>query len=940
MHINIRSLRKNFNTLQILLTELNVEFDIIVLTETWLNNNDNLDLYSLKGYHHEFNHRKFKKRGGGIGFYVRNNLRYKICEKFSISEERFMESFGLEININKNSIFRIIGIYKAPFVKIKEFNENFETFLNNVGSTKTYILGDFNIDLLSNKDNLVQDFINIMHMHSFSPIINKPTRITKTTATLIDNIWINSKSNNLYNGIILNDTTDHFPIFLTERHTKVQYRHETKYTTKRQLKDHNITSLKNDLSILKWHNVLKCQNPEEAFNIFDETFLKYLNKNCPIKLCKISTSNNDKKWITNKLKNACRKKHSLYKEYLKNPNNITRVKYNTYRNKVKHFITKTEGQYYSTKLTRSNDINQTWKIIKNILKPNNNLKVTQSLTDDGHVITEPSQISKKFNEHFTTIGENLANKLPKKIPPFTNFLQNKILSSIYLRPTNKTELLEIVSNFKNKLSNDNDELNMKTIKTIFPTIVVPIEHLINISLTNGFFPTKLKQAKVLPFFKKGEKTDLNNYRPISILPQISKIFEKVYYNRLISFLDKNNIVTQSQYGFRKNSKTSYGIINMVENIHSALTTNKIPIGIFIDLQKAFDTIDHSILLEKLNHYGIRGPALKWLGSYLSNRNQYVLYNNCKSNLIYIRYGVPQGSILGPILFLIYINDIIYTSEKLSFVLFADDTNVFYVDDNLNNLSNNLKIELDKLRIWFLANKLSINISKTNYIIFGPKSNSELTILIGNEPIKKVESTKFLGVFIDQYLNWSQQINSVVCNITRNLNTINKIKHKLNKKALLHIYHSFIESHLSYCIEIWGNAPNNKLKKLETLQKQAIRLLEKLPHRTSTSYFFKTNNLLKFKDLIHSKLCCLGYMAHKNSLPSKLQTYFDMSLCQHPYPTRTNTHFRTNKFINKYSNTSVIEKTKRLFNNLPNETKMTPTIISFKKVLKQSCISSY
>jgi retron-type reverse transcriptase len=226
-------------------------------------------------------------------------------------------------------------------------------------------------------------------------------------------------------------------------------------------------------------------------------------------------------------------------------------------------------------------------------------------------------------------------------------------------------------------------------------LVNVLTHIINLSLENGIFPTKLKLAKVIPLFKQGDRTNVNNYRPISLLPQFSKIFEKVFYNRLSDFFEKFEILSKSQYGFRKKSSTSFAIIDMLSNIYNALNNNLLPIGVFIDLQKAFDTINHDILLFKLRHYGIRGLAYDWIKSYLIDRKQFVSLDDIYSETKSISCGVPQGSILGPLLFLIYINDIENTSKKLKFVLFADDTNIFYSDNNINNLKSNLELELEK-----------------------------------------------------------------------------------------------------------------------------------------------------------------------------------------------------------------------------------------------------
>jgi hypothetical protein len=918
-------------------------FDIIILTETWLTSQDDLNLYYLDGYTIEHINRNYRKRGGGILMYIKRSITYNLSKKFCINDELFMESLCIDIRTHKNTTVKILGIYKPPSVQIPLFCGQLETIINLIGQTKTYIVGDFNIDLLNRKnENKVHDFINILMAHSFVPLIDKPTRITDFSSTLIDNIWTNTTNTKLTAGVIVNDISDHFPVFLSEN---LQTNNKPKTQSavyKRQLNIHNTDALRMELTKLKWESVLNADDVNESFNNFYDTFLLKLDEYCPLKKQKSHLHKNKRtKWISNKLKNLCRKKNQLYKEFINQPNDTNRQRYVKYRNMAKHLLRKTESEYYTNKFANSNCINQTWQVIKSILNQSNAKEEITYITNNGCKLTDQKDICNTLNDHFIKIGETLSGKVPINLThDYSFYLKNKNTSTIYLKPIDKTELLEISKSFGNKLSSDCIDLNMKTLKTLLPAIITPMEHIINLSLKHGVFPDKLKLAKVTPVFKKGDKTNMNNYRPISLLPQISKLFEKTFYNRIINFLDINNILSPSQYGFRKNSRTSYGIIDMVEKIHKALINNKIPIGLFIDLQKAFDTIDHKILLSKLYHYGIRGTALQWIHSYLSNRTQFTLHNNVKSTLGNITCGVPQGSILGPILFLIYINDIINASTKLSYVLFADDTNIFYADDNIDILKSNMEIELQKLVTWFKTNKLTLNLEKTNFIIFGPHCNSDINLRIDNQSITKVEYTKFLGVFIDQNLNWSFHIEHICNKIVKNLSTIYRTKHKLTKTALRHLYNSLIDPHINYCIEIWGNVPDNKLIKISTLQKRAIRLIENINPYSPSTNCFKNNKILKIKDIIEMRLCTLGYTASKTKLPLNLQKYFNFTFNTHNYDTRNNKNFERSKYVNKFSKISIIEKIKYRFNNVKTEIKNQPTLASFKNKLKNQMIEKY
>ena len=275
----------------------------------------------------------------------------------------------------------------------------------------------------------------------------------------------------------------------------------------------------------------------------------------------------------------------------------------------------------------------------------------------------------------------------------------------------------------------------------------------NLSLSSGLVPEQMKVARVIPLFKS-DTLSLTNYRPVSVLPAFSKFLERIVYKRLDSFLNKYKILSCNQYGFRKNHSTSYALIQLYDKLSNAIDQGKVTLGLFIDLSKAFDTVNHDILLAKLEFYGVRGAALQWFKSYLSGRSQFVQYNGYKSSLKYVECGVPQGSILGPLLFLIYINDLCNVSKALDFILFADDTNIFFSHKDPIVLMELVNTELQKLSCWFQANKLSINVKKSNYIIFKTSQNRQklnLDFSINDTKIDRITETMFLGVIIDECL---------------------------------------------------------------------------------------------------------------------------------------------------------------------------------------------
>ena len=290
----------------------------------------------------------------------------------------------------------------------------------------------------------------------------------------------------------------------------------------------------------------------------------------------------------------------------------------------------------------------------------------------------------------------------------------------------------------------------------------------------------------MPIHKGGPADELNNYRPISLLSVFDKIFEKLMHKRLYNFLESQNILFDNQFGFRKNNSTSYALIQITERIKETIDKKKYGCGIFIDLRKAFDTVNHEILLNKLDHYGIRGTALHWFHSYLSDRKQFVFHNGESSKLQSINCGVPQGSVLGPLLFLLYINDLPNVSNILQFYLFADDTNIYYEANSLENLELIINRELKKLHTWLIVNRLSLNIDKTNFVVFHPFNKpltQKITLKIQKNAISEKDNVKYLGILIDSTLSWINHIDNISTKVSKSIGLLYKIRNFVDIKII-------------------------------------------------------------------------------------------------------------------------------------------------------------
>ena len=485
-------------------------------------------------------------------------------------------------------------------------------------------------------------------------------------------------------------------------------------------------------------------------------------------------------------------------------------------------------------------------------------------------------------------------------------------------------------------------------KAIGESIAEPLCKLVNKSICEGIFPDILKIAKVIPIYKSKEKCNVSNYRPISLLSSISKILEKVMHNRLYSFFQKNKMFYENQYGFRKQRSTVDAVTKFINDVIKSYDDKQSTIAVYCDLSKAFDTIDHNILIHKLEFYGIRGFALSWFRSYLSNRSQYTHYNGIDSDTQNVKCGVPQGSVLGPLLFIIYTNDHPSCLNLTKTILFADDTTIYLSSNDHDLLYKIMNDELDRLTDWFQANKLSLNATKTNYMLFTNRDiqNLNTTLTLGNSIIDKVKCTKFLGMYIDENLKWNEHTHKVTQKLTRSYYAINKAKHSLNKRHLSTVYYSMVYPYLIYGITLWGNAPKIHLTKLITIQKKIIKMVSAAKYSAHTEPLFKTLKILKLEDVYHHQILNYVYKYVRGHLSPSLSQLFTLAQDYHERDTRQST---TYKLLSYKPRTTVACQSiaymgPKLWNKIPHSLYIhnnnTIILATFSKRIKFEIISKY
>ena len=604
---------------------------------------------------------------------------------------------------------------------------------------------------------------------------------------------------------------------------------------------------------------------------------------------------------------------------------------------MKKFITRhvklAKRKFYDNYLKKySNDGRKQWQMINNLLnrkrKANNGIS---KLLYKNKTLTNPQNIANGLNDFFCNIAQQLKDENSSTMaggrpPEITLRNAQRNLVSMKIEDCSTPEIINIINALKNKATSD---LGIQPLKFVCNEISPVLNHLITSSLQQGVFPTKLKCAKVIPLHKGGSKTEISNYRPISLLSCFSKIYEKVMHARLTKFLQENSIIYGSQYGFRSGHCSEHALLEAQNKIVKALERKQIAALLLLDFSKAFDMVDHDILLRKLEHYGIRGMCLSWFKSYLLNRQQYVSVGNCVSDKLTLKYAVPQGSILGPTLFILYINDLPNIDKLTEYIFFADDANLIITGNTYEEVSNKVNTLLYNVQNWVVQNGLKLNISKTKYMIFTNKARQDINVNIGGVRIEQSTCERFLGVMIDCNLNWLQHINLLTTKISRNAGILYRLKGLVPDTTLKTIYNSFVQSHLNYCSTVWGMGSENSLKKLFSAQKKAIRGADNKFNNyfydestgespCHTKEIFDRLNILALPNLIGKNCLMMMHKIYLNVTPPNINSMFKILNNNNNNSRREPVYFDIPFYRLKSSDKTLTQKGPIIYNNFVNK----------------------
>ena len=834
--LNVRSLYTNLNELYARFKD----FDILCFCETWLNDRINDQMISMEGFtifrldreKGDIRSKKGKpKRGGGLIIYVKNEL----SQYTAIMENTTSISYNIEklcIRINKPNVREkiILNVYRLPNGNVAEGvkeMENAANLIQNHSSGELVILGDFNVNYNlrhTSPFKLIKDFERNCNL---TQLIKTSTRQGKNSNTCIDLIFTNM-DHVISAGVLDVAISDHLPVFMIKKKQKI---HSSSSTIRaRTYVNYDKTTFQEEI---RWHSnwedfwEVDQNEPDKMWEVIFETIQEVADKHCPFR--NMNIREDTPQWLTKEIISEINHKDFLYRKAKKSKNDEDWEIFRQKKNEVKKLLATAKENFIKNKLDElEGNPRKFWREINKIsgLGKNKNGRKCTKIADENGKIYENLDAANFLNDYYVNVGPNLAKKHKKewkkencKINVETSFSFNWVT---------ETEIKRLIKEICITKSSAIDELSTRILKDAFEILTFELTYLYNACLQSGIFPLSWGQSKVTPIPKMNKNSTCpGDWRPISQIPLPGKILEKIIHAQMTHYFDLNKILSNNQYGFRRERSTSLAIFEVLKNLHGNWNDKNFSSCAFVDFSRAFDTIDHNILAEKLKLYGFDGISLKFIKNYMACRAQKTTVNGHTSLQAPVTYGTAQGSILGPLIFILYVNDIFESlNPEVSTYMYADDTLLVCKSNNLNEAAEKAQNALEEMVVWCEENKLSINLSKTKHMMVKhTRVDCEPQLKIDDYNIGTVGSYEYLGMILDDKLTMNPYLDGMWKKANAKIGILAKIRRFITEKTAVRIYKCMVRPHLDYIDFVIDSGSADRIQRLDDLQKKATRRIE-------------------------------------------------------------------------------------------------------------------
>ena len=853
VHLNIRSLVKKMDQIRLMLA--NSHIDVLTFSETWLKPYLNTKLVELAGYkiirldRGTDSGKRVKKRGGGLITYIKQKHASNLesLDALNISNEHIEAQW---IYVHRPSCKNVVvcNMYRPPTGNLSKAIAYLDNSLKsfNLSKTDIFLLGDMNVNYKNKKSPAYKRLNFFAKSNGLIQCIDTTTRVTEKSKSIIDLILTNSKFIKS-SGSLDHHISDHQPIYII--HKKGRDNRPTVEFQGRSYRNFDKIVFQEKLSQVNWTDFFSIGEVNEAWQFLFDQINIILDQMCPIKSFKIKNYRPD--WMTRELIEQINDRDYFYKKAKRTNDkdlwNIAKF----LRNNTNASIRQAKRDFVLNEL-KQNESNpkKFWKMIRTVLPTGKEGLNNDIMLKDGDNKVERNKVATFINDFFINVGK-LNKDLEPSVGKVTDCMELECdLSPFSLLKVTEQEVWRVVKSINISKSSGLDNINSFVIKETFTFLKSEITHMYNLSIRTAKFPDTWKKALVVPIPKKGNLTRVQNYRPISLLPLPGKILEKLVHQLLSAYLENNSLLAKEQHGFRRNHSTVHSIAQLT-NYVSKKMDNKLPtLAVFIDFKKAFDCVQHPVLLEKLKALNLDESVINWIRDYLTHRQQRVYANDTYSDFQNISQGVPQGSVLGPLFYIIYANDLSKIVKNCEMALYADDTVLYTSNKNVDVSVHKLQEDINSLSHWCSRNGIMANTEKTKVMVFG--SNNSLAkvppfeVKFGSVPLQSVTSYTYLGISLDCSLTYNLYVSKIISSVTSKLKQFRRMRGFLNTRAALMVYKGMLLPILEYGdIFLLGASVLNR-KRLQILQNKCLRCALNKDTETSIEELHRIAKLSRLK----------------------------------------------------------------------------------------------